>query len=69
MTSLERKLDVRLAEDVFRHRGVHDRKQIAQASVVALGNYRRAKMHIIQQNGVITFLSSDVKYGARKLRT
>jgi len=66
MTGLGRKLDVRLAEDVFWHRGVHDRNQIAQTPVVALGNYRRAKMHIIQRDGVIALLSIDVKYGARK---
>jgi len=65
MAALGRKLDVRRVKDVFWHGRVHCRNEIAQTSVVALGNYRRVKMHVIQRDGVIALVCNDVIYGAR----
>ena len=44
---------------------MHGRKEIAQTSVDALGNYGRVKMHVIQRDGVIALVCNDVIYGAR----
>ena len=65
MATLGHKLDVRLVKDIFWHGRVHGRNEIAQTSVVALGNYGRVKMHVIQRDGVMALICNDVTYGAR----